>query len=171
MFKDAGNQLVSLMDEDPKVFDSILSIAPKWITRDVLFTVEAIGRGKIEPEALMLPAHIFKRLSMLSPEQQLKLIEGSQVPVVTGLNDSGNPDIKNVPLAKLSFTQATRSIGNGGIRTPEQQVALMKEKQSLGFWKFTVMNGKVFMTKVNPSDTAKVVLLFNGQAVVELRNS
>lgn len=130
---DAGKKLVAMMDTNPSAFDDILDTnPPEWITRDVLRTIEQIGRGKISPELLVLPLHVFNRLSSLPTLEQIKAMQNG-VEVVSKRMSCARPGgfTREKKLAcKLTVKEAKRAIGPRGIRSPAEQEAILKNGHS-----------------------------------------
>ncbi len=172
---DAGKKLVAMLDTNPKAFDDIMEgHAPEWLTRDVLRTIEAVGRGQIAPELLMLPLHVFNRLAVLPTEAQVKAMQ--EVEVVsrrTGTHRGMTHERK--PACRLTKEESKRVIGPNGIRTAAEQSYILNTPngdKSLGQFSIVVeKSGKVQIEKLThryAEDQTKKIRTKNGVVVVEL---
>lgn len=66
----AGEKLVAMKENDFDVFDQIIQ-EHRWITREMLEVILAIGKKEIHPKALLLPRHVTDRVvSMPYSEQE-----------------------------------------------------------------------------------------------------
>lgn len=170
---DAGKKLVSILDDDSHAFEDILEVTTsRWLTRDVLQTLEAIGRGEISPEALILPVHVFKRLVMLPTDEQIIAMQGVDVAV----GRIGEETVVRKHVAELNQNEAKRVIGPNGIRTPEQQLANKPYNgggSAVGKYQIVIVNGqeprleRVIRSDI-PDFQKQRVKLVNGCALIEL---
>jgi len=173
---DAGKQLVEILNKDPDAYDDIIQEADEWVTKDILKTVEAIGRGQIAPELLILPIHVFNRLSSLPMEEQLKAIQG--VPVAVDLRSREGYHVIDKPAAKLSKAESKRVIApDGRIRTPVEQMQSLTPQTKIGtiIGKYQVVMeagqeprlSRIFNGELNDYHKQRVKLV-HGCALVEL---
>ena len=165
-FEDAAKLLVTMIDEDPYVCEQILkSRRADWLTKDILDTFEAIGRKQIALEVMFLPKHIINRMIALPVEQQAQLADAT----VRVSNGARNHWIEK-PLRKLTSREAMIVIGPKGIRTPEEQQAVIVENvKVVGCFELTVMNGKAFLKRCEHANRAQRVKLdSHGQAIIEI---
>ena len=172
---DAGKKLVKILDESPQAFDDILeeSTSP-WLTREVLQTIEAIGRGTIAPEILLLPMHVLNRLSVLPADEQIRAMQGVDVAVFPRNGKEGHHKTSK-PACRLTKAEAARVIGPDGIRSVEDQVAEKRVKNNCAIGKYQIvleagqepritrlLNGHI------PDYQKQRVKLVNGCALIEL---
>lgn len=154
--QDAGKKLVAMLDTNPSAFDDILDAdPPAWITRDVLRTIEQIGRGAIAPELLVLPLHVFNRLSSLPTLEQIRAMQEG-VDVVKPKNGAHHNFTSQRKLAsKLTVKEARQAIGQGRIRTPAEQEAILKngfhkQPRSLGWFQVEkFINGDLVVSRMD----------------------
>lgn len=131
-FEDAAELLVTMLDEDPQVFDRILEVAHEaWLTRDVLSVFECIGRKQLTVEAMFLPKHVLDRL-IAFPEDVQRRIASEAVPVFRSEGKSrtyqgGTVGYKSAK--DMTRREAARAIGPAGIRTPEEQAEILRQEE------------------------------------------
>jgi hypothetical protein len=173
---DAGKKLAAMVDTNPDAFDDILEASTSpWLTKDVLVTIEAIGRGMIAPELLMLPMHVLNRLAVLPTSEQIKAMQGVEV-AVPPRNGKGKWHGTHKPACKLTPREAQRAIGPDGIRSLEEQTGLLARHRppSLGKYQLILMNGCEPKIERVPSDSKlsdyqkQRVKVTNGCALIEL---
>lgn len=123
-FQEAGRILVEMLDENPSVKDDILSYRKTWMTLEVLDTFEMIGRNQLSVHAMFMPRHVLNHLIALPIDEQVSISTG-MIPTVTGMVN-GSARIKIKPAADLTRREAARAIGPSGVRTPEEQVSMLK---------------------------------------------
>lgn len=149
-FFSAGQKLVLMLEEDPRVFEEIIERSKlSWVTMDVLKGFEMIGRKQLAVEAMFLPKHILNRMIGLPLDDQERMLS-SPVNVSIGLR-RGNQSRVGKALSKLSRNEAKRVIGPAGIRTVEEQDALPSKppEKVIGRFSITVMNGKAFIKRTS----------------------
>ncbi len=135
---DAGKKLADMVDENPGCYEDIIEAAPDWLTIEVLRTLEAIGRGQVKPELLILPLHVYKRLIELPIDEQVRAIAGVELASVPRNGKPGRSGTHKTfikPACKLSKSEADRAIGPNGIRSPREQLGAMRNQthKSLGW--------------------------------------
>jgi hypothetical protein len=172
----AGKKLADIVDNNPDGFDDILEASTSpWLTRDVLVTIEAIGRGHISPELLMLPMHVLNRLSVLPTSEQIKAIQSVEV-AVPPRNGKGKWHGTHKPACQLTPREAQRAIGPNGLRTLEEQTGLLARSQTpvIGKYQIVIENGCDPRLERVPSETKlrdyekQRVKIKNGRALIEL---
>ncbi len=136
---DAGKELVAMLDTNPSAFMDILDTKPPaWVTVEVLRTLEAIGRGQISPELLIVPLHVFSRLSVLPPDEQMAAVTKG-VEVVSRVSNGGYHKTSK-PACRLTRQEASRAIGPNGFRTPAEQRKMLKPPKSLGWFQVSLLD-------------------------------
>lgn len=172
-FLDAGQMLVKMVDEEPQVFERILSMKRvDWLTMDVLRTFEAIGRKQLAVEAMFLPSHVISHLITLPVDQQVK-ISANPVPVYTNGSARRRTEmVVHKPASRLTQREAKIALGPEGIRPIEEQKKLAEEKQPervIGYYEVTVMNNRAFIKQCEKVARAqKVKLDSRGQIILEV---
>ncbi len=172
----AGIKLVALKAENPNCFADIIHAGPAWLTVGVLQTIEAVGLGQIAPELLVVPLHVFNRLSMLPPEVQLDAIANGVEVMTRGRNGKGAWQKVKRPVCKLNKMEAVRAIGPEGIRPPEEQIRLTRSERErnipkpVGLYRVRIgFGGEAVFEKCNAeSATTQNVLLVDGQATIKV---
>lgn len=154
---DAGRALVELLDEDPHVFKAITELH-RWVTLDMLFTIEAIGRKQLEPSTLLLPRHVLNHVSVLPFEEQVKVVSA---PVVVR-------HANKRPYEKMA-SDLTRSEAKAvfGQRPSGPDYAAVSE----GWLEISLLNGKPFVKRVHREhgvEVQKLTLRANGAVKFEL---
>lgn len=171
---DAGRKLVAMVDRDPHVFDDIMEVKTEsWITREVLKTVEAVGRGQIAPELLILPHHVMMRLATLPIEQQILAVNGDIEIAIPPKRANGAWHKTDKPAAKLTETEAYRAITSKGIISAAEQEKRHTRRVNDRHGRFVIVmvDG---IPKLIPDDGTvpdfqnQRVKLVNGKALVEL---
>jgi len=172
---DAGKKLVAIIDRNPQAYDDILEQSTcTWLTGEVLKTIEAIGRGQIAPEMLVLPLHVLNRLSVLPTDEQIKAMQSVEVAIPSRARNGGWRKIDK-PACKLSMREARRAIGPNGVRSVEEQIGRYSKKCESNFGKYHIVmeNGqsprleRVINDSV-PDYQKQRVKLINGCALIEL---
>ena len=179
---DAGRKLVAMVDENPSAFDDILEAAPgPWLTLEVLRTIEAVGRGHISTELLLVPLYVLKRLAALPPDVQIQAAQGIDLARVPPNGKPGregsHPSIYRKPACKLTKAEAHRAIGPNGIRTPAEQLANTRYVgggTSMGKYQIVMQHGqepkleRIPLSGGIPDYQKQRVKLINGCALIEL---
>lgn len=173
---DAGKKLVAMLDTNPSAFDDILETKPSpWLTREVLQTIEAIGRGQISPEILVLPMHVLNRLSALPTDMQIKAMQGVDV-AVPPRNGKGGWHRVSKPACRLTPRESQRAIGPDGIRPVEDQIGMLSRPKPCVLGKYQVVMedgqepklGRIINGEGAIPDYQKQrVKLVNGRALIE----
>lgn len=180
-FEKAGEELVRLKKNDPDIFEAITS-EHKWMTKDMLLVFENIGLKKIHPMTLLMPNHVFAKLSEMPYEQQKYLAEGMEVEVVSSsdLRNGYHQNGVRKLLSELTKPEAELVLSRNGVRTPKEQVEVEAKKASTidfrdperrGLFQLTYMNGKLWVRESfhkNGSPTTAVLLDKDGKALIEL---
>lgn len=130
-FEKAGEELVRLKKNDPDIFEAITS-EHKWMTKDMLLVFENIGLKKIHPMTLLMPNHVFAKLSEMPYEQQKYLAEGMEVEVVSSsdLRNGYHQNGVRKLLSELTKPEAELVLSRNGVRTPKEQVEVEAKKAS-----------------------------------------
>ena len=115
----AGQIIVSLLKNDPKVFDKIIA-EDFSITRDTLEIFYHIGTRTIYPKIVLLPNHIFSHVRHMTYETQKKLLT-EPIQIVTRMVGY-KPVIIRKGIAKLSCSEARISLCHSGNRTIDWQI-------------------------------------------------
>jgi hypothetical protein len=131
---DAGRALVELLDEDPSVFDDIIAIH-KWVTVDMLKTVEAIGRKQLEPSTLLLPTHVLRCVAGLPIDDQINAVTK---PVVVRYANSRPVEKMAKDLSRLEAKKVFC----------QKEERLDYDKVSEGCFELSLFNGKPFVKRV-----------------------
>jgi hypothetical protein len=170
-FNDAGELLVRMLDRDPDVFTDILAQSNvHWLTRDVLYVFEQIGRKKLAVEAMFLPKHVLNHMLALPPATQAA-IATQPVPVVSGITH-GRHQVVSKPAAQLTRREAATAIGPQGLRSPEEQARLVMpshKEETVGRFTVTLMNNRPFIRhSTHKGPATKVLVAAGGSAEIEL---
>jgi hypothetical protein len=169
-FEAAGLMLVDMLDRDPYCFDEIMRSARHsgnaWVTLDVLRTFEQIGRKQLAVQAMFLPRHVLDKVISLPVAEQARLAT-SPVPVVTGLRH-GYHQVERKPLALLTKTEAARTLGPNGLRSPseQKQITLKAHKEeTLGRYTIQIVNNKPFIKHSGSRGPCAKVVVTNLAAI------
>jgi hypothetical protein len=106
----AGERLCALIDNDPDTVDDILKQIPE-LNRDVLLTLERIGRRQLVPELAIRKGPGWSRLARTQYEHQKKYLDK---PVELLVTTEKGPDVLRVPVGNLSAAQARQIIADDG---------------------------------------------------------
>lgn len=173
-FEDAAKLLVTMIDEEPDVCERIVATKrADWLTKDVLDTFEAIGRKQLVVDAIFLPKHVLARLIAL-PTSEQSLIATKPIRVHNGAANRRGTETVVKRASELSRREAAQVIGPNGLRSVEEQKAMPlvvepDPDRTIGFVELTMMNGKVFVKKVERVARAqKVKLDARGTVVLEV---
>jgi hypothetical protein len=170
---DAGKKLVAILDKDPNAYDDILEVSSAtWLTKEVLLTIEAIGRGQVAPDLLMLPMHVLNRLAVLPTEQQIKAMQGVEV-ATPPRNGKGAWNRTSKPASKLTPREAQRAIGPEGLRSAEQQIGVLTRTKGcvLGKYMILIQDGQdplLVDGDCAPDYEKQRVKVVGGKALIEL---
>lgn len=171
---DAGKKLVDMLDTNPDAFEDILEANTNaWLTKEVLLTIEAIGRGTIAPEILILPMHVLSRLSVLPTEQQIKAIQNDIEVAVPPRNGKGPWGRVRKRACELTPREAQRAITPNGIRSADDQVGVLGRPRGASLGKFMIVMMKDSEPTLQRLDhkndhyEKQLVKLKNGCALVE----
>ena len=122
----AGKLLVEMIEENENTFEIILTRI-KTASLPFLEALERVGRGQLRPELLLNPAPAAQRTVQfaLPIKVQDKIATGYLETVV---KDGDGFLIKHKKMDELTAHESARVIGTDGIRTVEQQKAIIKEQ-------------------------------------------
>lgn len=117
--KEAGNLIVSLMDDDKLTTEQIVEAFGVGGNRTLILSLEKIGRSELRPELLFSPMAAATPMRRLPFSEQSRLIENGYVELLV-IND-GKTDILNAPLTSLNSLQIKQVFGVGYVRSVEDQ--------------------------------------------------
>lgn len=125
---EAGRALVAMMDEREDAFEVILSKC-EWVTLPFLEALERVGRGRLDPFFLLDQSPISGRVVSegLTIKDQ-KAIKSGYLPVAVKV--AGGVKIENLKLEEINFNQAQLVIGEGRIRSANEQIEIIKARES-----------------------------------------
>ena len=118
--KDAGNLIVSLIDDDRLTVDQIVEAFGVGGNRTLVLSLERIGRAELRPELLFSPMAAASPMRKLPFSEQGRLIENGYVELLV-IGEGGKTDILNAPLTSLSTLQIKQVFGNGYVRSVQDQ--------------------------------------------------
>lgn len=124
--KTAGDLIIKMLEENEDAFEIILARC-KGLTVRMLESLERIGRGTLEPLLLADPSPAAQRAiaqDLPMPEQK-KLVNGF-IPVA--IRDGGGVKIEQRKLSELNLVEACRVIGDGKIRSADEQIQILKQE-------------------------------------------
>lgn len=124
--KQAGELLVEMLDENEDTMEILLR-ENRGLSIAFLESLERVGRGLLDPLLLTDTAPAAQRaISQALPPQAQKELLTKNVPVVVGSN--GETHVEHKPMRELNTREAARVIGDGKIRTPEEQLRVLQEQ-------------------------------------------
>ena len=115
------------LKQDPSIFSKILVDAP-YLTEDALWCFHKIGQKQLRPEVMVCNRTLNERLLTLNYEQQSQLLDSS-VEVVVDASIVGQPIVEHRSLKSLTAREAKILLGPGVIRTTEEQLKYLLDKQ------------------------------------------
>ena len=119
----AGDLLVQMIDEDPKVIEKICEQNP-GISKGILYRFEAIGRRELFPKLLASSSYGVKCLMRMPYSLQKKHYD-EPVPVLTN-----NNDLLLVDLHNLTPEQCKQVFANNHIRDQAEQRAYLESEKT-----------------------------------------
>ena len=124
----AGKILCDIVDAEPDAYEIMLTEC-KGVTLPFLEALERVGRGKLLPELLLNPAPACQRAigESLNIKEQNRLLTGT---IPTVIRENGGVRTVNKRLEELSAHEAVRVVGDGKIRTPEEQIEVLKTQEA-----------------------------------------
>lgn len=146
----AGELLVELVEEDPKVFDKIIEFNPQ-MNAGILGKFESMGRKVLHPHLLLNESPGLDRLAEMPYSVQERFLSES-IPLIVE-TDSG-PDVLMVSVKNMTRGQAQQIFGKGRIRTEGEQKAWLVDQRSkkakpagtnIPAW--TIRGGRVFFNE------------------------
>lgn len=123
---EAGQIICEMLKEDDQVFEKIIKDCPS-MTFAFLETLERIGLGKLDWRIVADPSPLAHRAmaQALPMSQQVKLLEK---PIAVAVRDNGDIRIVQKRIHECNQVEATRIVGEGKIRTPEEQTHILREQ-------------------------------------------
>jgi hypothetical protein len=122
----AGEILVELVEDDPHVFDKIISVDPR-MNAGILGRFEQMGRRVLHPQLLLSDAPGFERLSQMPYSVQERFIN-EPIPLV--VQTGSGTDILLVSAKNLTSNQARQVFGKGRVRTEGEQKAWLMDQRA-----------------------------------------
>jgi hypothetical protein len=159
----AGELLVEMTEENPKVYDEILAQCPQ-INAGILARFEEMGRKTLHPQLLLNASPGFSKLKRLPFSLQERYLT-EPVPII--IETSDGVDTLLVKAKDMSREQANQAFGGNRLRTEGEQRAYLAQKDSeapkhsgkaISLW--TKKNGKIFFNPdvgFTPSDLAAIL--------------
>ena len=123
---ECGRILVQLVDQDPRVYEKILT-ARANIPLRLLSQLEKVGRGQFLDKLLWDDCPGARRLLPLTFAKQKEIYE-NPIPVV--IEDKGKEVVVMKNLQQLTPKQAIQAIDENGIVPPEKQAEAVRERMS-----------------------------------------
>lgn len=153
-WEQAGKELVRLKGIDPDIFE-VITNEHSWITRDMLTVLEQIGLKKIHPSTLLMPNHVFEKVSEMPYEDQRYLADkATRIEVLDESRTCGrHPGTVQKRVRDLTKPEAALAIANGKLRTPQEQLAAIgpekgqPREKAMGRFALTFMNGSLWVRK------------------------
>lgn len=124
----AGKLLVEMIEENENATEILIRdrIAP----RQLLEALEEVGRGKLDPLLLTDPSPAAQRaLSQAMPMADQRRLTTGFVPVAVK-NSSGGFEVQNKRMEEINVTESYRVIGDGKIRSPEEQMQIIQQQEA-----------------------------------------
>lgn len=121
----AGKLVVEMLEENESTFEILCG--QYRVSLPFLEALERVGRGQLDPRLLQDGSDTaWRAISQALPiEQQRKLIDAA-IPVA--VRDNGGVRIENKRLPEITAREASIVIGDGKIRTADEQIELLKQK-------------------------------------------
>lgn len=125
---DAGRAIVAMLDERADAFEIILSKC-EWVTLPFLEALERVGRGMLDPFFLLDQSPVSGRVISegLTVKDQ-KTIKSGYLPVAIKVD--GGVKVENMKMEEINFTQAQLVIGEGRIRSANEQIEILKSREA-----------------------------------------
>lgn len=121
----AGQLLVEMLEENEDTFE--LLVTQKVASLPMLESLERVGRGQLDPLLLTDTSPAAQRAisQAIPPKDQKRLLTGL-IPVA--IQDNGGIRIEQRRMDELNTWQAAQAIGDGKIRTAEEQIDVVRER-------------------------------------------
>lgn len=122
----AGEILVTILDADPCAVDKICGANP-WITPEVVFRFEQIGRKQVSPQLMLSDAPGVRKLRAMPLSQQEKF---AAEPIELLVHEDGKTDVLKVHVKNLTASQSQQVFAKDHIRDIAEQRAFMFDKSA-----------------------------------------
>ena len=124
---DAGKILVEMLDENENTFE--LLVSQKIATLPMLESLERVGRGQLDPALLTDVSPMAQRaVSQALPIKEQKQILTGYVAIA--VKDNGGFRVEQKRASETTAHEAARAVGEGRIRTPDEQIEIIKQQQA-----------------------------------------
>lgn len=122
----AGELLVEMTEENPKVYDEILDQCPQ-LNAGILARFEEMGRKTLHPQLLLNASPGFAKLKRLPFSLQERYLT-EPVPIL--IETLTGPDKLLVKAKDMSREQANQAFGGNRLRTEGEQRAYLAQKEN-----------------------------------------
>lgn len=122
----AGEILIELIDQDPEVYDKIISFDSR-MNAGILGRFEQMGRKVLHPQLLLDDSPGFEKLAQMPYSVQERFLN-EPIPLVVQ-TDSGT-DVLMVSAKNCTGSQARQIFGKGRIRTEGEQKAWLMDQRA-----------------------------------------
>jgi hypothetical protein len=144
--KTAGEILVELVKENENTFEIIVRECP-GITEPFLQALYRIGRGQLDPLLLQDPSPAAQRAVRLNlPIAEQRKLTTAKIEVARPGKNGGGDTVVKKSLDELTQKEVSRVIGEKGIRTVKEQVAIIKNEQAAK--KVTAARYEIFNNRI-----------------------
>lgn len=123
----AGELLVSMVEEDPHVYDWIIQKCPT-LNAGILGRFEQMGRKTLHPQLLLTASPGFDKLRRLPFSMQERYIK-EPIPLI--VHTDGGTDVLLVEAKNMTKEQANQVFAPGRIRTEGEQKAWLMQQRSM----------------------------------------
>ena len=123
----AGELLVSMVEEDPHIYDYIIQKCPT-LNAGILGRFEQMGRKTLHPQLLLTASPGFDKLRRLPFSMQERYIK-EPIPLI--VHTDGGTDVLLVEAKNMTKEQANQVFAPGRIRTEGEQKAWLMQQRSM----------------------------------------
>lgn len=125
--KQAGEILVSMLEENENTFEVL--VGRRLASLPFLEALEKVGRGALDARLLEDTGSIaWRAISQCLPMRDQEQLLSGTIPVA--MIDNGGIRIEHKRLEEITNNEATRVIGDGKIRTADEQIVIIKEQSA-----------------------------------------
>jgi hypothetical protein len=123
---EAGTIIVSLVEEDPSVFDKIIEMDPR-MNAGILGRFEAMGRGVLHPHLLLNDSPGYEKLAQMPYSVQERFLN-EPIPLI--VETPSGTDTLLVAAKDMTPAQARQAFGKGRIKTAGEQKAWIMDQKA-----------------------------------------
>lgn len=126
-WREAGEILCKLLEDDPQVFGTISRRVP-WLSTDILMAFQRIGQRQLCPYLLLDGSAASKRLAYMPYDTQVEIYNKKSVQLAYEALD-GSYAWRDISWHFLTRSEAELVFNDSGLRTFEEQVAILKQSK------------------------------------------